>query len=1231
MNDAFHSNNQAQHPRLRQTQSNQSTMSMHSGNTGHSANTPSLNQQHSNTSKPSTTRSKSPHKKQRIAAMTRDEKKGHWERLRDYTSQLIAQSENAPRGRGKAKYNHPPEMIALFETVGLRAPKSLKGAVKLNDNFIERIKLLNPSSNNSGNKQTQQQRNQGKWQPKGTAPRLQAGRHHGVHHEGSHSHHNQFHRVPNQMAQRNSLPPMTNRNVAFARNGTNGVNGMNGVNAMNTMNGNGMNGVMNQAQYHQQRQAMQRQSMGHQMGHQMGQQMGSFHDPQRGPHQGQFQGPNQGEKQRLYNSLPRPACPQRTHTQSLSMGALQMAAFNQFNGNHHVNTFNSRDVNITNTVSVNVAQRNVQNVQSVQAERGVINIPPGLDKNEVLRLYKEQEALHKQQAHIRQQSQLQTQSQYLNQMPMNQHQMNAQQMNPLQMNQQHLINHQLQLQQAQQAHAHAQAQVQAQAQAQRQQQQRQQQQQQQIILQQQHQQRGLQRIQMNQRTHHQSQSWVWAVSTTQQQTQRTSLPPQRDRGQFGAEILNNNPRNGNMSDPASVYLSSGTTNPTPTLSGSNAQSTNDGVAIVPMFLPHVPSPHHYSSQSASALPVSPQSFGPLLSTNSPHTRSSSTNSASVAGVPQIVLFPIHPTSTSIPLPSSTSPPNALPANLMVTTQLSPPNGQLSLINATSPSAPSASARTMERIDEEKSTATNTENGYKTYNDIANEHDRDQKAGGTPGTANTGNTNMIAAALMTVRYPNYSPNLEAMMRESASFWTVTPSGRTGSLQPLVGVKNALDDRTNELFTFLMEQCGSTVLLIPLDMVSSRSVSLNSRGLTATGLGIENRVSAVDPIARYSLTSASHIMAYSQNHSISEITDNLSFDFGDQAMPTAAPVMTILESKSMISEQLQKIDIPANSTLAPPLEDHSSKSSSGKKSARTSQSGPHSNSAQYGSSHRSNGSSGSTRLSGRVSALISGGRVSSNGQTSSNHSNGRMSLLSPASKQSFDHIAPHNDLNALMILEPIGAFETLELFRERTSDEALKEQAESYRTTLRNGLASCVEYLKHRMKLSTKNIEIIYFVAFAMPNPGPDVCQKWYEWSDFRSSALRQAVEDCKRECVESKMKPEFVCCTTPLPSKSFAKSGNTGINIPRSLQMERSDKGKASPWKEEDWVRSEKECVASSLPFKLRRDIASEINQKFHGRMVNHSKLSARFNDIPEVDEPDDGNSTDSQGSDEGQD
>ena len=100
----------------------------------------------------------------------------------------------------------------------------------------------------------------------------------------------------------------------------------------------------------------------------------------------------------------------------------------------------------------------------------------------------------------------------------------------------------------------------------------------------------------------------------------------------------------------------------------------------------------------------------------------------------------------------------------------------------------------------------------------------------------------------------------------------------------------------------------------------------------------------------------------------------------------------------------------------------------------------------------------------------------------------------------------------------------------------------------------------------------------------VCKKWSEWSRIRTEKLTMAMEECSKVCKESKMKPEFMCCSTPIPSQSFANNCNDKQNQGSSLKSQSTK----PELKEEDYVMSEEHYEKSTFPFKGRAEIAAQI-------------------------------------------
>ena len=126
--------------------------------------------------------------------------------------------------------------------------------------------------------------------------------------------------------------------------------------------------------------------------------------------------------------------------------------------------------------------------------------------------------------------------------------------------------------------------------------------------------------------------------------------------------------------------------------------------------------------------------------------------------------------------------------------------------------------------------------------------------------------------------------------------------------------------------------------------------------------------------------------------------------------------------------------------------------------------------------------------------------------------------------------------------------------------------------------------------------------------PDVCPMWHEWSALRTKALTKAVTDFQALCRDSKMKTEFLCCATPIPPKSLANDAKGTVKALKMGKAEKKEKEKD----EDDYVLAEGDYVKSNLPFKLRKEIALQIIQKFSGKRSTNSRLSAMFSDTPKA-------------------
>merc|ERR1712130_681399 len=76
------------------------------------------------------------------------------------------------------------------------------------------------------------------------------------------------------------------------------------------------------------------------------------------------------------------------------------------------------------------------------------------------------------------------------------------------------------------------------------------------------------------------------------------------------------------------------------------------------------------------------------------------------------------------------------------------------------------------------------------------------------------------------------------------------------------------------------------------------------------------------------------------------------------------------------------------------------------------------------------------------------------------------------------APHNDLDALIIFEPVKPFEILDLYRMRSKDEPFISFQNQFEGILHGAFSGCVKYLNHRIKHTISHIKFVNFVVFAM---------------------------------------------------------------------------------------------------------------------------------------------------------
>jgi len=147
--------------------------------------------------------------------------------------------------------------------------------------------------------------------------------------------------------------------------------------------------------------------------------------------------------------------------------------------------------------------------------------------------------------------------------------------------------------------------------------------------------------------------------------------------------------------------------------------------------------------------------------------------------------------------------------------------------------------------------------------------------------------------------------------------------------------------------------------------------------------------------------------------------------------------------------------------------------------------------------------------------------------------RLSVSSTTGGNGLFGAAPHNDLDALVIFEPVKPWETLDLLRSTSKEQSFTSRREQFAQTLQNAFVGCVKYLKHRIKHTIAHIRVVFFVTFAMPNPSESVHDCWYEFCRIRMEQLISTIRQCQTLCDACKMDTKFVSCITPIDPTSFS--------------------------------------------------------------------------------------------------
>merc|ERR1712228_853292 len=129
------------------------------------------------------------------------------------------------------------------------------------------------------------------------------------------------------------------------------------------------------------------------------------------------------------------------------------------------------------------------------------------------------------------------------------------------------------------------------------------------------------------------------------------------------------------------------------------------------------------------------------------------------------------------------------------------------------------------------------------------------------------------------------------------------------------------------------------------------------------------------------------------------------------------------------------------------------------------------------------------------------------------------------------APHNDLDALVIFEPVKPFEILDLYRMRAKDEPFISFQSQFEGILHGAFSGCVKYLNHRIKHTISQIKFVHFVVFAMPNPSSDVSSIWYDLCALRMDYIARAIEECSNLIFNNNADMKFQSFVVPIDSRN----------------------------------------------------------------------------------------------------
>jgi len=128
-----------------------------------------------------------------------------------------------------------------------------------------------------------------------------------------------------------------------------------------------------------------------------------------------------------------------------------------------------------------------------------------------------------------------------------------------------------------------------------------------------------------------------------------------------------------------------------------------------------------------------------------------------------------------------------------------------------------------------------------------------------------------------------------------------------------------------------------------------------------------------------------------------------------------------------------------------------------------------------------------------------------------------------------MAPHNNLDVLVMFEPHNHLELLSRFSEQK--EITATQQTHLADAVQGAFAGCVRYLRHRLERAKSKMRAVLLVLFAVRKPEGTPSAKWAELHEMRMQSAWETARQSKALCEAAAKGPcEFSTLVVPFPER-----------------------------------------------------------------------------------------------------